>query len=249
MELRDKNPRIFLLLFSILLFLTGCATTNTASYQPLPPKATPSYSASISIAAPVAVPEPQITGVYHEVIPGQTLWRIAKGYGVDMDAIVGANRLSDEAQLKTGQRLFIPGAEKILDVGVYKPTQPARVEDFIWPVENRITSLYGGRWGRKHAGVDIASPMGTPVKAAKSGRVLLAKNTFGGYGKLVIIDHGEGLTTRYGHNSKIVVKKGQTIEQGDVIAKVGSTGHSTGPHLHFEIRKRNKPQNPLYYLP
>lgn len=247
MELRDKTSHIFLLLFSILLLLTGCATTNIASFE-LPPVVSPSLPGTLS-QPPVVMTAPQVAGVYHEVVPGQTLWRIAKGYGVDTDAIVEANRLSDETQLKTGQRLFIPGAEKVLDVGVYKPAEEQPLEDFIWPVKNRITSLYGGRWGRKHAGVDIASPMGTPVKAAKSGRVLLAKNTYGGYGRLVIIDHGDGITTRYAHNSKILVKKGQVVEQGDAIAKVGSTGHSTGPHLHFEIRKKNKPQNPLYYLP
>lgn len=238
----------YCVLFS-MMFLTGCATANVASYEPLPARPAPAVVSAPAASAPAATPAPQFTGVYHEVVPGQTLWRIAKGYGVDIDDVVRANRLSDETQLKAGQRLFIPGAEKVLDVGVYKPIEPARAEDFIWPVENRITSLYGGRWGRKHAGVDIASPIGTPVKAAKSGTVTLAKNTYGGYGKLVIIDHGDGITTRYAHNSQILAKKGQVVKQGDVIAKVGSTGHSTGPHLHFEIRKKKKPQNPLYYLP
>lgn len=115
------------------------------------------------------------------------------------------------------------------------------------PTRGRLTSRFGWRWGRKHAGIDVAARIGTPVCAADGGKVVFA-GTQGGYGKFVIIDHGEGLQTCYAHNSKIVVSKGQTVYKGQKISEVGNTGRSTGPHLHFEVRKNGVPVNPLKYV-
>ncbi|MBD2006462.1 MULTISPECIES: M23 family metallopeptidase, partial [Cyanophyceae] len=97
-------------------------------------------------------------------------------------------------------------------------------------------SGYGRRWGRMHKGIDIAAPIGTPIFAAASGVVVYARWNSGGYGNLVDIQHPDGSLTRYGHNSKLLVVEGQRVEQGEAIALMGSTGRSTGPHLHFEIR-------------
>jgi murein DD-endopeptidase MepM/ murein hydrolase activator NlpD len=111
----------------------------------------------------------------------------------------------------------------------------------------RITSHFGPRWGRHHRGTDFAAAKGTPILAAQEGVVRFA-GWQGGYGKLVIVDHGHGLTTRYGHCSKITVSAGQQVGQGEMIARVGSTGHSTGPHLHFEVRHNEVAVNPMNEL-
>jgi murein DD-endopeptidase MepM/ murein hydrolase activator NlpD len=117
----------------------------------------------------------------------------------------------------------------------------------IWPVSGPVTSGFGWRWGRMHEGIDIAVPAGTPVSAAASGRVIYA-GWMGGYGNLVVIDHGGGLATAYGHNSAIVVGHGGSVSQGQTIAFAGSTGHSTGPHVHFEVRVNGSAVDPLGYL-
>ncbi len=119
---------------------------------------------------------------------------------------------------------------------------------FIWPVQGPVTSGYGPRWGRMHTGIDVAAPSGTPLRAAKAGEVIYA-GWLGGYGNTVLLDHGEGVATLYGHQSRIASTEGQILNQGDVLGFVGTTGHSTGNHLHFEIRVDTKPRNPRPYLP
>jgi murein DD-endopeptidase MepM/ murein hydrolase activator NlpD len=118
---------------------------------------------------------------------------------------------------------------------------------FIIPTNGSFTSPFGMRWGRLHAGVDIAAPIGTPIRAADSGRVAIAGVT-GGYGNYTCIQHGGGISTCYGHQSRIGVSVGQSVRQGQFIGAVGNTGHSTGPHLHFEVRVGGSPVNPMGYL-
>ena len=118
---------------------------------------------------------------------------------------------------------------------------------FIWPVNGTFTSPFGMRWGRLHAGIDIAAPSGTGIRAADSGTVQIA-SWYGGYGNYTCIGHGGGISTCYGHQSSIGVSVGQNVSQGQVIGAVGSTGHSTGPHLHFEVRINGSPVDPMGYL-
>jgi murein DD-endopeptidase MepM/ murein hydrolase activator NlpD len=117
----------------------------------------------------------------------------------------------------------------------------------IWPARGRMSSGFGYRWGRLHAGVDVAAPRGTPIWAAKAGTVIFT-GWESGYGNTVIIDHGRGLTTLYGHQSRIKAREGQRVRQGQTIGYVGSTGHSTGNHVHFETRYNGRPRNPLTCL-
>ena len=117
----------------------------------------------------------------------------------------------------------------------------------IWPVNGAFTSPFGMRWGRLHAGIDIAAPTGTPIRAAQAGRVAIAGWT-GGYGQYTCIQHAGSLSTCYGHQSSIGVSVGQSVGQGSVIGAVGNTGNSTGPHLHFETRINGSPVDPMGYL-
>jgi peptidoglycan DL-endopeptidase CwlO len=119
--------------------------------------------------------------------------------------------------------------------------------NLIWPVNGSISSGFGMRWGRLHAGVDIPAPIGTPIRAADSGRVAIA-GWVGGYGNYTCIQHSASFSTCYGHQSSIGVSVGQSVSQGQVIGAVGSTGHSTGPHVHFETRVNGNPVDPLGYL-
>ena len=119
--------------------------------------------------------------------------------------------------------------------------------NFIWPVNGPIVSPFGMRWGRLHAGVDIAVPSGTPIRAAAGGTVAIA-GWVGGYGNYTCINHGGGIATCYGHQTSIGVSVGQSVKQGQVIGASGCTGHCLGPHVHFEVRINGQPVDPMGYL-
>jgi murein DD-endopeptidase MepM/ murein hydrolase activator NlpD len=117
-----------------------------------------------------------------------------------------------------------------------------------WPTQGTVTSGFGYRWGALHAGLDIANNIGTPIRAAKAGSIILA-GWYGGYGNCIVIDQGGGFSTLYGHMNRLRASEGQRVSQGDLIGEMGSTGNSTGPHLHFETRVNGNPQDPTRYLP
>ena len=132
----------------------------------------------------------------------------------------------------------------------YLPDSPTQFNGYIWPAKGVLTSGYGMRWGRMHRGIDIAGPIGTPIVAAASGEVVSAGWSSGGYGNLVKLMHPDGSLTLYAHNSRILVHQGQEVEQGQFIAEMGSSGYSTGPHLHFEVHPNGQAAvNPIAYLP
>ncbi|MCK8817395.1 peptidoglycan DD-metalloendopeptidase family protein [Natroniella sulfidigena] len=188
--------------------------------------------------------------IEYQVRSGDTLERLAREYNTTVRRIREENDLRTD-RIIPGQKITIP---KLM---INLPETSENVEsverDFIWPVEGRITSGFAWRVNpisnqrQFHNGIDIAVPEGTPVKATRAGEVL-SSGWIRGYGKTVTIDHGNGVVTLYAHNSQLSVRSGQRVEQGEVIARAGSTGQSTGPHVHFEIRIDGDPANPKDYL-
>ncbi len=132
-----------------------------------------------------------------------------------------------------------------------KPFQdPGSSRAWIWPTRGVFSSGYGWRWGRMHKGIDIASNVGTPIVAAQAGQVTFAGWHDGGYGYLVELTHADGSRSLYAHNSRILVREGDRVQQGSTISLMGSTGRSTGPHLHFEIHPAGRgAANPMEFLP
>ncbi len=210
---------------------------------------------------------PDQQGVYHTVQEGHTLYSIARVYEIDINRLKSINGIHDLSKLRVGTRLWIPGARRVLEVASKKNKQVAgkkkrrikkgapgktvkAVQGFlIWPVKGQLTSGFGNRNGRHHDGIDVGARKGTPVVAAAAGKVMFSGWGPTGYGLMVIIKHKNNLTTVYAHHSHIHVQMNQKVKQGQRIASVGSTGRSTGPHLHFEVRNDTHPQNPLNYLP
>lgn len=199
-------------------------------------------------------------GVYHTVKKGQTLYRIAEVYGIDSKALQRANGISDADKIKEGRRLWIPNARRVLTVSASdkavakKKTRRGAARKvlrgyLIWPVNGTLTSKFGRRKGRNHDGIDIATKQGTAIVAAANGKVVFSGWGPTGYGLMVIIRHPNHLMTVYAHNSKNHVSENATVKQGQRIASIGSTGRSTGPHLHFEVRNDTHSVDPLGYLP
>lgn len=226
----------FLILFSILV-AGGCARHKVTVERP---------------------PPLEIRGVYHIVERHQTLYRICKTYGVDINEVARINGIADHGRIQVGQKIFIPRAKKVLKVEVYiddvvaEPSEKERVVyrklDFIWPVEGRLADVFDETETRRHMGIDISSPVGTPVKASSDGRVIYSGNTIKGYGNLIILRHSEEYVTIYAHNQINLVEEGDWVEKGQIIGRVGQTGRASGSHLHFEIRRNNKALDPLLFL-
>ncbi len=199
------------------------------------PKKAAAAAASEGLAAAAS------SGQVYQVRPGDSASVIAKKFNTSVPALAEANRLSDPNRLRAGQKLIIPGWQ-------------TNIPRLIWPVKGRISSPYGWRIHpvyknrQFHGGIDIAVPVGTSVKAAAAGKVI-ESGWMDGFGYGVVIDHGQGVTTWYGHNSKLLVKVGDRVRQGQVIARSGNTGVSTGPHVDFRIKVNGETLNPVYWLP
>jgi murein DD-endopeptidase MepM/ murein hydrolase activator NlpD len=162
---------------------------------------------------------------------------------------LGPSQVELVARFRASQRDRLAAVAKVLTTPPPAPVEP-NVEDptsFVWPAHAAITSGFGRRWGRRHTGVDIDAAYGSSIVAAQAGTVTLAgwKN---GYGNTVIIDHGHGISTLYGHQSRLAVRTGQHVDQGQLIGKVGATGHVTAPHLHYEVLIGGVPRNPVPWL-
>jgi murein DD-endopeptidase MepM/ murein hydrolase activator NlpD len=191
---------------------------------------------------------------YYVVVSGDTLLDIALSLGVDAEKLASANQLGNIQSLSVGQRLIVPprpNAERRAQVVSRGATLLPR---FIWPAQGYITTHFGEAgaiWiGGHHTGLDIGAKEGDPILAAETGRVIEAGWSTGhGYGNYVMIDHGLGYRTLYGHMSVIRVKAGQQVSRGQQIGDVGNTGVSLGAHLHFEVQSEGVPVDPLGLLP
>lgn len=223
------------------------------------------------IAAAPESAQAESTGV---VRFGDSLWKIAQRYGITIQDLLRLNPGLEAARLVAGTQIRLansaPGRARMVlglnpvgsgglswpDLPNYgnqrqdRPTSPLADSRWIWPSRGVFSSGYGWRWGRMHKGIDIANNVGTPIVAARSGRVSFSGWHDGGYGYLVELHHDDGSKSLYAHNSRLMVRVGETVEQGAVIAAMGSTGRSTGPHLHFEIHPPGRGAvNPLELLP
>lgn len=201
-------------------------------------------------------------GTVHRVRRGETLSAISARYGVSVEAIVRANRLKDPNCIEVGQELRIPKVKKaragqagvaLASTGAFRQP-PRRVierwrREVDWPVtEGQVSSWFGPRGDRFHEGIDIHAPEGAPVLAAADGVVAFA-GELRGYGLTVILAHRDGWATLYAHNERNLVREGQRVRRGQKIARLGRTGRTTGPNLHFEIRYDNVALDPYIVLP
>ncbi len=207
----------------------------------------------------------------HRVRHGDTLYSISRSSGVPVQSLARANGLRAPYTLSVGQEILVPGsAQESGAVAIQRDTRPpaqdvaeiartvsytqpapaapsARIFD--WPVKGAIIGQYGaGIMGRRNDGINIAAPVGTPVRAAADGEVVYRGSELDGYGNLLLVKHGDGFVTAYAHNDAMLVRKGDLVRQGQVIAKVGQTGAATEPQLHFEIRQDLKSVDPLGFL-
>ncbi|MBU8897854.1 M23 family metallopeptidase [Corallococcus sp. M34] len=245
--------------------------------------------------------EPELVAMRHTVAPGETMYRIAKTYGLTVEELSKANGISDARAISVGQELTIPGTESgpvemessghvdsdeepelvLSSPGTAPVSSPrrarppvARREDpppargrvlsgrpgsasarprvatqglLDWPLKGVLYGRFGKKGKEPHDGVDLAAPAGTPVKTAQEGTVLYAGEQKG-YGLIAIVEHSAQLITLYAHNRDLRVRTGQKVRRGQVIATVGESGKTSGPHLHFEVRVDGKPVEPLDYL-
>ena len=206
--------------------------------------------------SPGPAPSPQESSIgaaralTHTVQPGETIYHIARIYAVSPARLMAVNGISDPRQLAPGQTLIIPLNGAVPTAANVSPWQVARADrQFAWPVTaGLVSSPFGIRNGVMHHGVDIAAAAGSPVRAADNGTVIFTGHLHG-YGNAVILQHSGGYVTVYGHNQRNLVRYGEEVVRGQIIAELGSTGRATGPNLHFEVRFQGQPQNPLAYLP
>jgi murein DD-endopeptidase MepM/ murein hydrolase activator NlpD len=201
--------------------------------------------------------------VQYTVEPGDSLWSIAERHGTTVDDVMALNDLDDPDRLRPGQRLVISGRPLPRTGPAAAPrrvaprqAEPEMADDaalrtagaFLWPSRGVLTSRFGlRRYRRHHDGIDIAAPHGTPIYASRDG-VVEYSGWKAGYGRVVFLEHGGGLVTVYGHASKLLVRAGEKVKKGQLIAHVGCTGRCTGAHLHFEVRINGAARNPLRYL-
>lgn len=191
-------------------------------------------------------------GKWVEVATIKQLKNFSEKFGVSLQEIYTINTINEKRFKRSF--VFVPYSDAyiqtLMEKGISLQSISVSFNEFIWPIgdPDRITSGLGRRWGRFHPGVDIPAGKGTLVKAAMEGKVIFAGYS-GNYGKTITLEHRDDYTTRYAHNSVLLVKVGDYVQKGQVIAKVGSTGRSTGNHLHFEIRCADIPLNPLDILP
>ncbi|MBX7115044.1 MAG: LysM peptidoglycan-binding domain-containing M23 family metallopeptidase [Myxococcaceae bacterium] len=234
----------------LLLFVLSAAGCVTASPRPV-------------VKLEDTHQEPDLLTVRHTVAKGDTLFRIARAYGLKVEELMSANGIENPSELQPGQQLWVPGAAKAVTLpaqdtpdiepkppskGPQGPVQVGHPKGTLqWPLRGVLYARHGRKGKEPHDGIDLAAPKGTVVKTAAPGTVLYAGEQKA-YGLIVIVEHPGGLVTLYAHNHELKVKSGQKVREGQVIATVGESGRTSGPHLHFEVRKDGVPVDPLEHL-
>lgn len=251
----------------------GARTPGTPAAPPEP--------VALPFTLRAAHPEPELVNARHRVAPGETVFRIARTYGITVEELSAANGIKDPRSLSVGQELLIPGAQPEPEPhsepdlspppsserprvvsreepptrsrpparpgGAASRPAPATKGLLDWPLRGVLYGRFGKKGREPHDGIDLAAPAGTPVKTAQEGTILYAGEQRG-YGLIVIVQHSANLITLYAHNRDLRVKTGQTVRRSQVIATVGESGRTSGPHVHFEVRVDGKPVDPLDYL-
>jgi murein DD-endopeptidase MepM/ murein hydrolase activator NlpD len=227
---------------------------------------------------PIAATAPTRPASIHTVNQGDTLMSVARRYKIGAAEIARANKITVTTQLRLGQKLTIPGTTRAATqpaavpqrrvdtpqaapapqekVAAVKPVEQPEAQpalsgtpQFRWPVKGRVISGFGQKPnGQQNDGINLSVPEGTPIKASEDGVVAYAGNELKGYGNLVLIRHAEGWVTAYAHTSEVLVKRGEAVKRGQVIARAGQTGGVVAPQLHFEIRKGSTPVDPAQHL-
>jgi murein DD-endopeptidase MepM/ murein hydrolase activator NlpD len=221
----------FGIVLSVLL-IAGCASAPKTEPPVTPP-------------APPVAEKPK--GIYHKVSKQESLWRIAKTYNVTVDEIIKANNIPNAAVIEENQLILIPGALEPRKVITEKAGEAKSDDEFAWPLRGRVISYFNDAKGRHvNRGIDIMAATGEEVKAARDGRVVMA-DYLNGYGYTVILDHQDGFYSVYAHTSELLVKLNDLVARGTPLGRVGQSGRNA--FLHFEVRKFEQANNPLYYLP
>jgi lipoprotein NlpD len=199
-------------------------------------------------------------GVYHTVGEGETLWRIARTYDVDLKKLTDSNNIKDPFFIRVGQKIFIPYAKRVRKVERIAYRGDDRLKEnrrelvlekgrFAWPVKGEVISPFGVKEGKAHNGIDISSANKVSIMAAANGMAVYSGGDISGYGNMIILKHEENYFTIYAHNSKNLIKEGEKVKLGDVVAFMGRSGSSSKYYLHFEIRNGRRPRDPLFFLP
>jgi len=226
-----------------MILITGCATSHRTSKNP-PPK----FKKELDSLKSNTITQ---KSTRYTVKKGDTIWRIAHNHGVLPDDIIKINYIKNVENIKPGQQLVIPtgGTSKAAPVRKASTYTKKLNESFKWPIRGNV--LYGfDKWidGYKNNGIDIQAVNGQAVKASKSGVVALTSDTPDGWGKVVVLQHDDGSYTWYAYNSRILVKKGDYVLQGQTITEAGGTGRAKQDKLHFKIFLRGVPVNPISHL-
>jgi len=243
-----------------MLLLSGCFKTELPVYsQSSHKKAGHSHSSHAAS---------------YKVRSKDTLYSIGRRFGLNYKTLAQNNHIRYPYTIYAGQRIYLKGVaphSRTLPVAKhqYKPsrvkkkvkkvskkysakkstTKSAKTSHLRWPVKGVLTSRFGRRGSRMHDGIDIGAKEGTAIHASAAGTVVYSDHRLTGYGRLIIIRHRHDLFTAYAHNQRNLVRKGDRVQAGAIIARVGHTGRATGPHLHFEVRRGPTPVDPLAYLP
>jgi murein DD-endopeptidase MepM/ murein hydrolase activator NlpD len=201
--------------------------------------------------SPMSTAPTPFVGSTHVVRPGETLAAIGRLYGVQWQTLAQLNHLIEPHRLEVGQAVWIPSRVATTPRGVRSLATPSRFvpnDRMQWPTHGVVSSGFGMRGGRFHGGIDVSGEKGTPIVAAAQGIVRLSGRGPEGYGKAVVLDHGDGLISLYAHNERNMVRQGERVRRGQIVALMGDTGRASGPHVHFEVHQHGQLVDPRRWL-